>query len=147
VIEFRILGPFTVLDDGKPVSIQGAKERAVLAILLLNTGQVVSADPLIDALWETETPATARNSLHVRIAALRKTLGSARIETKPTTSSRQMAEVVSRNQAHRLQCALGNRGLASALPTREVSHVILESLPVPCRRHFNARPAAVACGS
>jgi DNA-binding SARP family transcriptional activator len=84
VIEFRILGPFTVLDDGKPVSIQGAKERAVLAILLLNTGQVVSADHLIDALWETETPATARNSLHVRIAALRKTLGSARIETKPT---------------------------------------------------------------
>ena len=37
---------------------------------------------MIDALWESEAPATARNSLHVRIAALRKTLGSDRIETR-----------------------------------------------------------------
>ena len=84
MIEFRILGPFAVLQDAKPLPIQGAKERAVLAMLLLNAGQVVSADHLIDALWESEAPATARNSLHVRIATLRKTLGSDRIETRPT---------------------------------------------------------------
>ena len=82
MIEFRILGPFEVLRDGAPVSVYGAKERATLAILLLNAGQVVSADHLIDALWEAEAPATARNSLHVRIAALRKLLGSDRIETR-----------------------------------------------------------------
>jgi DNA-binding SARP family transcriptional activator len=83
VVEFRILGPFVVLQDQTPLPIQGAKERAALAILLLNAGQVVSADHLIDALWETEAPASARNSLHVRIAALRKALGSGRIETRP----------------------------------------------------------------
>ena len=82
MIEFRILGQFAVLRDHRPLSIQGAKERAALAILLLNAGQVVSADHMIDALWESEAPATARNSLHVRIAALRKALGSDRIETR-----------------------------------------------------------------
>ena len=82
MINFRILGPFTVLRDETPLPIQGGKERAALAILLLNAGQVVSADHMIDALWESEAPATARNSLHVRIAALRKALGSDRIETR-----------------------------------------------------------------
>ena len=82
MIEFRILGQFAVLRDQATLPIQGAKERAALAILLLNAGQVVSADHMIDALWESEAPATARNSLHVRIAALRKALGSDRIGSK-----------------------------------------------------------------
>src|SRR5262245_18400122 len=38
---------------------------------------------MIDALWGSEAPTTARNSLHVRINALRKALGSDRIETRP----------------------------------------------------------------
>ena len=82
VIEFRILGPFGVVRDGTPLVIQGAKERAALAILLLNAGHSVSVDHMIDALWESEAPATARNSLQVRIATLRKALGSDRIETR-----------------------------------------------------------------
>ncbi len=82
MIEFRILGPLLVLDDGHSVEIRGAKERAVLAILLLSPGQVVSVDQLIDALWDAEPPATARNSLHVRIAGLRKALGADRIDSR-----------------------------------------------------------------
>ena len=84
VIEFRILGQFAVVRDNTPISVRGAKERAALAILLLNAGHLVSADHLIEALWESEAPASARNSLHVRIATLRKALGSDRIETRPT---------------------------------------------------------------
>ncbi len=84
MIEFRILGQFAVVRDNTPISVRGAKERAALAILLLNAGHLVSADLLIEALWESEAPASARNSLHVRIATLRKTLGSDRIETRPT---------------------------------------------------------------
>jgi len=83
VFEFRILGPFVVLQDGSPVVIPGGMERATLAMLLLSAGQVVSSDHLIDALWESEPPTSARNSLHVRIAGLRKSLGSDRIESRP----------------------------------------------------------------
>ena len=82
MIEFRILGPLTVVRDRRPVVIQGAKERAALAILLLNAGQAVSSDHMVDALWESEPPATARNSLQVRIAGLRKALGADRIESR-----------------------------------------------------------------
>ncbi|HET7379936.1 MAG TPA: winged helix-turn-helix domain-containing protein, partial [Gaiellales bacterium] len=80
--DFRILGPLAVLRDGHPLEIQGAKERATLAILLVHAGQIVSADYLIDALWAEEPPATARKSLHVRIAALRKVLGAERIVSR-----------------------------------------------------------------
>src|SRR5215471_13339159 len=83
MVEFRILGPLAVISDGHAVEIQGSKERATLAILLLHAGQVVSTDTLIDALWPDEPPATARNSLQVRIAALRKALGADRIESRP----------------------------------------------------------------
>ncbi|HET7380796.1 MAG TPA: AfsR/SARP family transcriptional regulator, partial [Gaiellales bacterium] len=49
---------------------------------LVHAGQIVSADYLIDALWAEEPPATARKSLHVRIAALRKVLGAERIVSR-----------------------------------------------------------------
>ena len=43
-MEFRILGPTEADDDGKPLPLGGAKQRALLAILLLHANEVVSAD-------------------------------------------------------------------------------------------------------
>ena len=60
----------------------GAKQRALLAILLLHANEVVSTDRLIDALWDEAPPETARKSLRVYISRLRKTLGRERLETK-----------------------------------------------------------------
>jgi DNA-binding SARP family transcriptional activator len=75
-VEFRILGPLEVRRDGRPVLIGGAKERALLALLLLHAGEQVSADRLIDELWGDSPPATARKSLQVRVAGLRRALRS-----------------------------------------------------------------------
>jgi DNA-binding SARP family transcriptional activator len=75
-VEFRILGPLEVWHEGRPVHIGGAKERALLAFLLLHAGEPVSADRLIDELWGDSPPATARKSLHVRVAGLRRALPS-----------------------------------------------------------------------
>jgi DNA-binding SARP family transcriptional activator len=47
-VEFRILGPLEVRQEGRPVHIRGAKERALLALLLLHAGEAVSVDRLID---------------------------------------------------------------------------------------------------
>ena len=50
-VRFRMLGPLEVLDDdGRPLALGGAKQRALLAVLLLHAGQAVSADRLIDEL-------------------------------------------------------------------------------------------------
>ena len=73
-MEFRILGPLEVSHEGRPVRIRGVKERALLAILLLHANETVSVDRLIDELWDDRPPVTARKSLQVRVAGLRRVL-------------------------------------------------------------------------
>ena len=48
-VEFRILGPLAVHVDGTPVPAGGPKQRALLALLLVDAGRAVSTDRLIDA--------------------------------------------------------------------------------------------------
>ena len=67
-MEFRILGPLEVLSDGQAVDLGGAKQRALLAVLLLDANQVVSMDRLIDALWEDDPPETATKALQVYVS-------------------------------------------------------------------------------
>ena len=55
-MEFRILGPLEVTEDGREIRLGGVKQRALLALLLLNPNRVVSRDRLIDELWETDPP-------------------------------------------------------------------------------------------
>jgi DNA-binding SARP family transcriptional activator len=43
-MEFRILGPLEVSDEGREVSLGGRKPRALLALLLLHPNEVVPAD-------------------------------------------------------------------------------------------------------
>jgi DNA-binding SARP family transcriptional activator len=81
-MEFRILGPLEVISDGKALDLGGAKQRALLAVLLLNPNEVVSRDRLVDALWEENPPNTAEKALQVHVSKLRKQLGSDRIVTK-----------------------------------------------------------------
>ena len=50
-MDFQILGSFEVLDDGAVVRIPAGRERALLALLLVNRGRVVSADAIVHALW------------------------------------------------------------------------------------------------
>jgi DNA-binding SARP family transcriptional activator len=75
VLDFRILGPLEVAVDGTPLSLGGQKQRALLAILLLRAGQVVSTDTLLDQLWGEHPPRTATTSLQNFVSQLRKLLG------------------------------------------------------------------------
>jgi DNA-binding SARP family transcriptional activator len=75
-MEFRILGPLEVLEDGRPLALGRLKERIVLAVLLLHANEFVSRERLIDELWGVAPPATARKAVNVYISKLRKTLGS-----------------------------------------------------------------------
>ena len=81
-MEFRILGDLEVLEDGRQVNLGGAKQRALLAMLLLHANEVISQDRLIDALWEKQPPETAQKALQVYVSALRKAIGKERLETK-----------------------------------------------------------------
>jgi DNA-binding SARP family transcriptional activator/tetratricopeptide (TPR) repeat protein len=74
-MEFRILGPVEVWDADRSVGLGGPKARTVLAILLLQAGQVVSTDRLIDELWGEQAPRTSVNIIQGFVAQLRRSLG------------------------------------------------------------------------
>ena len=73
-MEYRILGPFEVSDNGRGIEIGGPKQRALLAVLLLHANEVVSPDLLIDELWGETPPATAVKTLQAHVSRLRKAL-------------------------------------------------------------------------
>lgn len=73
-MDFRILGPLEVLEDGRPLALGRLKERTVLAVLLLHANEFVSRERLIDELWGTSPPPTARKAVNVYISKLRQTL-------------------------------------------------------------------------
>jgi DNA-binding SARP family transcriptional activator/tetratricopeptide (TPR) repeat protein len=77
-----MLGPLEALADGRSLDLGGQKQRALLAVLLLEANRVVSADRLIEALWEEEPPETAGKALQVYVSQLRKLLGKERLQTK-----------------------------------------------------------------
>ena len=79
-MQFLILGPLEVTDDGRKLALGGPKQRAVLAHLILRANHVVPADLLIDGLWGEEPPESARNTLQTYVYRLRKVLGEDRIE-------------------------------------------------------------------
>src|ERR1700749_3270382 len=76
-MEFRILGPIELRSAGRPQALGPARERCVLAILLLTPGTVVPAETLIDRLWDTRPPAQARETLSAYVARLRASLREA----------------------------------------------------------------------
>ena len=76
-----MLGPLEVVDGGRALDLGGSKQRALLALLVLDANRPVSRDRLIDALWEDQPTATAAKALQVYVSQLRKTLGSDRVVT------------------------------------------------------------------
>jgi DNA-binding SARP family transcriptional activator len=82
-MDFRILGPLEVVAEGRTCDLGGPKQRALLAMLLLDANRVVSSDRLIEALWDEDPPETASKALQVYVSQLRKALGRERLETRP----------------------------------------------------------------
>ena len=74
-MDFGILGPLEVRRDGASVDLPGARQRALLAVLLLRAGEVVSSERLLEDVWAGGLPAAGATALRVRISQLRKALG------------------------------------------------------------------------
>jgi DNA-binding SARP family transcriptional activator len=73
-MEFRVLGPLGLWDEGGEVSLSGPKPRALLAVLLLHANEVVPTDRLIDELWGEDSPEGVVSALRVHVSRLRKVL-------------------------------------------------------------------------
>lgn len=81
-MDFRILGPLEVWDDGRQVAVGGPQQCALLAVLVLGANKVVSADRLVSELWSEPPPPAARRLLQGCVVRLRRVLPADRLVTR-----------------------------------------------------------------
>ena len=91
VKEIRLLGPVEALRDGARVPL-GPKPLALVALLALGRGRVVSMDRILDELWAERPPDTALKVIQVYVSQLRKALGAETIETREPGYRVELAE-------------------------------------------------------
>ena len=119
-MDFRILGPLEVLDEGRAITLGGSKQRALLALLLLHANETLSTDRLIDELWGERPPANAAKTVQMQISRLRKALarrGGQRLgRAGRDARARLRAEARSRAPRRAPLRAAGRRGAKRARP-------------------------------
>lgn len=74
-LEFRILGPLDVVRAGRSLALGGPKQRALLALMLLNPDRLVTRDAAVAALWP-DPPKTADKIVRIYASRLQKLLGA-----------------------------------------------------------------------
>ncbi|AGM07232.1 AfsR/SARP family transcriptional regulator [Amycolatopsis keratiniphila] len=78
-VELRVLGEVEVLVDGTWVDLGHARQRYVLAVLVLEANQVVSTDQLVDRIWGERPPRRARQLVSNYLSRLRQLLSTSGI--------------------------------------------------------------------
>ncbi len=81
-MEFRVLGPLEVVDDGRSLRLGSGRQLALVALLLIHANEAVSVDRLVDELWDEAPPPTAPKIVRNAVSVLRKELGD-RLVTQP----------------------------------------------------------------
>jgi predicted ATPase/DNA-binding SARP family transcriptional activator len=81
-MEFRVLGPLEVVSGDAPIEVPGAKPRALLGLLLVHVNRVVSADRLVEELWEGLPPKSPGATLQTYVHRLRQALGLDSLRTR-----------------------------------------------------------------
>ena len=129
-VEFRVLGPLEMRVAGEPVSLGGAKQRAVLAVLLLRAGEVVPVGRLVDEVWGDDPPPSAAHSLESYVSRLRQLfnghgpalvrrgagyvieLGGATVDARGFVELQERAALAAAMDAHAEEAELAGAALA-----------------------------------
>jgi DNA-binding SARP family transcriptional activator/tetratricopeptide (TPR) repeat protein len=85
-MRFGILGPLLVCEAGVVIEVPAARQRNLLAVLLLHAGQPVPADKVAEAVWDGAPPPSAAGTLRTHVMRLRRVLGTeagSRLVTRP----------------------------------------------------------------
>lgn len=99
-MRFRVLGPLEVIGTAGRLSF-APRQRTVLAMLLLEPNQVVSVERLVDAVWGTAPPSTAKEQIQICVSAIRRTLAA----------GGQSGSIVTRPPGYSIHCVGGELDL------------------------------------
>ena len=80
-MQVGILGPFQLEDGGRRITVGGARQRAVLADLVLHANEVVPSERIVVDLWGEDSSLSAANALQAAISRLRRVLPPGRLIT------------------------------------------------------------------
>ncbi|WP_439379988.1 BTAD domain-containing putative transcriptional regulator [Amycolatopsis lexingtonensis] len=80
-VRFHLLGPLTVTVGGRPLALGGAKQRVLLAHLLLNANRTVTPGQLVEIIWPREPPTSATANLQTYVWRLRRLLPDTLLRT------------------------------------------------------------------
>ncbi len=124
---YQAFGGLEVLEPAGRLDLGTRKQRAVLAVLLLEEGRTVSVDRLVDDVWSGAPPERAEASLHSYVSTLRRVL-------EPDRRPRQPAELLVRRGA----------GYALVVPPQDVDFRRFAQLVEQARRSHDAGDLAAA---
>lgn len=122
-VEFRLLGRLEVVDGERDAAPRRRKQRALLGLLLLRAGELVTVDEAVEALWAARPPPAARNAVQGHVAALRKLIGRDRIATRDSGYTLRLEE--DELDLHRFERLLSDAG---GRPPREQAALLSEAL-------------------
>jgi DNA-binding SARP family transcriptional activator len=126
-VDFRILGPVEVRAQGRPVAIARGRQRALLALLLLDAGEPISRERLIDGLWGERPPDGAVKTLQAVVSRVRRALGADATRLVSGSSGYQLRVEPDELDLERFQrlCEEGRRSLAAGRPERAATRLRL----------------------
>ena len=116
---FGVLGPLQMVIDGAPVPLGTPKQRALLAMLVINRNRTVPTESLITAIWEDWPPPEARVSLQAYVSNLRRLLGKAGVDSRTTLASAAPGYRLSVSDA---ACDLGRFNIEKAAGVQAAAH-------------------------
>ncbi|MGH2885043.1 MAG: AfsR/SARP family transcriptional regulator, partial [Solirubrobacteraceae bacterium] len=106
-MELSVLGPLKCIADGRELALGSLQQRAVLALLLIQVGEPVSRDRLVDELWGERPPASAGHAVQVYVSGIRKALRGCEVQVRSGGSGYLLEVDKDRVDAYRFERLVG----------------------------------------
>ena len=141
---YGLLGPVEVRVDGRALPLPGARQRLLLAVLLVNANRMVPAVRLIDELWGADLPADPRAALRTQVARLRRALGPAGRDLATLEGGYRLTVPRSGLDFCRFEDALAEAARANGEPALRLLDEAVALCRGPALGEFADRPFALA---
>jgi DNA-binding SARP family transcriptional activator len=124
-VDFRLLGPVEARAEGRPLALAGARQRALLAVLLLRAGEPVSRERVIADLWGERPPAGAVKTVQAVVSRLRRALGGEATRLVSSAAGYRLRVEPDELDLGRFErlCADGRRALAAGRHERAAARL------------------------